>query len=232
MKYFEKILEECIINSHGYSPKDSLYSWSNEYFFKHKKRYAGDLKIINEVHKEGAILEIGAAPYHMTVALKILGFPVTAVDVDPSRFSEYLKIHDLNVIKCDIENEKLPFNDNHFKLIIFNEVFEHLRINPIATLKELNRILHPNGKFIISTPNLYAIENILYYISGKGFDNAYKQFSKLETIGHMGHVRIYTSKQIKKFLKNCGYKVERTMFRDTLVSATSYNTSFFSTFQD
>ncbi len=216
MKELKKLIENSLDNL----PKEKLdepnYSWGLEYFSKHKKRYEKDLQIIKSEYTKGEILEIGAAPFHLTFAIKKLGFPIIALDIDPERFSEYIKINGLKVVKCDVEKDVLPFEENQFKLIIFNETFEHLRINPIRTLKKLNKILHPEGKLIISTPNLYAIEVIISYLIGRGFDNAYKQFNKLETIGHMGHVRVYSVKQLKKFLVNTGFKVERTIFRNTL----------------
>jgi len=53
---------------------------------------------------------------------------------------------------------------------------------------------------------LYAIQNIVNLLLGKGFDNPYEEFQKLESLGQMGHVREYSVPQIKTFLANTGFK--------------------------
>jgi 2-polyprenyl-3-methyl-5-hydroxy-6-metoxy-1,4-benzoquinol methylase len=84
-------------------------------------------------------------------------------------------------------------------------LFEHLRINPIETLKKINNVINPSGRLLLSTPNLYSIYNIGRFIIGKGFNNAYKEFNKLNTIGHMGHLREYTANEMVQFLSNSGF---------------------------
>ena len=47
----------------------------------------------------------------------------------------------------------IPFDDNHFDLIYCNQVFEHVR-HPSDLLKEVHRVLRPNGYFIGSASQL------------------------------------------------------------------------------
>lgn len=199
-----KAVEQSIQND-----TSELSAWSQNYFRFHHERYEYDLKAINQYYSEGKMLEIGSAPYHLTSILKKKGLPVTGVDIDPERQASFIEANDLNIVKCNIEQEKLPFEDDSFHYIIFNEIFEHLRINPIQTLREVNRVLHPDGTMILSTPNLYSVRNVVHLLMGRGFDNPYEQFRKLETIGHMGHVREYSVKQVKDFLENTGFKVHK-----------------------
>lgn len=189
-----------------------LSTWNINYFRTHNKRYLYDLNLLNKYYKSGRILEVGSAPYHLTYILDKMGYPITGIDISPERHTNFISEHSLDIVKCDIEKDVLPFGDNEFYYIIFNEIFEHLRINPIKTLKEVNRVLHPSGFLILTTPNLYSIRNIINYMRGKGFDSPYEQFLKLETVGHMGHVREYSVSQVKEFLQNTGFrtiKVER-----------------------
>lgn len=199
-------LEQIIFES---SEKDYII-WSRNILLNNKKRYLNDLKIINSYYEKGEILEIGSAPYHLTYILSELNYKVIGLDLDPSRFSKLIDKMNLNVIKCDIEKTTIPFENNRFKFIIFNEIFEHLRIDPISTLKEINRVLHPEGFLLLTTPNLYSIQCILFFILGKGFDNPYNQFKKLHEIGHMGHTRLYSTRQLNEFLRNTGFEVIKT----------------------
>ena len=49
--------------------------------------------------------------------------------------------------------ERLPFVDRSFDLIVCLWVLEHLK-EPLATLREVRRVLRPGGHFIFLTPNL------------------------------------------------------------------------------
>ncbi len=199
-----------------YKDNSALSEWSKNYFHEgNKQRYLYDLKILKENYSSGKILEIGSAPYHLTYILSKKCYDITGIDISPERQAAFISGNKLNIIKCDIELEPLPFEDNGFHYIIFNEIFEHLRINPIQTLREINRVLHPDGILTLSTPNLYSVRNIVNFLLGKGFDDPYEEFLKLETIQHMGHVREYSVRQVKEFLEKTGFnniKTQRKSF--------------------
>ena len=191
-----------------------LVKWNRQYLSFQRKRYENDLEIVKNYHKYGDILEIGSAPYHFTFCLKKLGYSVIGLDISPERGADFIRKHDLYIIKCDIERNKIPFHEGRFNFIIFNEIFEHLRINPIFALREVNRVLNPDGILILSTPNLYSIMNIIKFILGKGCcGDPYKEFEKLYTLGHMGHVRLYSTKEIKNFLEKTGFKVIKVLYK-------------------
>ena len=50
-----------------------------------------------------------------------------------------------------IENGRIPFPDNHFDVIVSNQVFEHVA-RPDEVLGELNRVLKPGGRFLALFP--------------------------------------------------------------------------------
>src|SRR5690606_40208586 len=67
----------------------------------------------------------------------------------------------------------------------------------------------PGGKLILSTPNVYAIGNLYLFLRGRSIDNSpYREFLKLETLGHMGHVRIYSAREVEEFLVNTSFSVK------------------------
>jgi SAM-dependent methyltransferase len=57
----------------------------------------------------------------------------------------------LDVRKVDNIN-RIPFEDCEFDIVYLMQVFEHLR-DPIGFMRELNRILKPDGKVYIALPN-------------------------------------------------------------------------------
>lgn len=116
----------------------------------------------------------------------------------------------IQVKTCDIETQSFPFEDNTFDMILFNEVFEHLRINPIHTLNEVYRVLKPGGKLLLTTPNLTSFKGwYSLLLQNKTPNNVYYEYKKLMIIGHMGHVREYTATEICEFLGHIGFTIER-----------------------
>jgi SAM-dependent methyltransferase len=183
------------------------------YLVNHKQRYISDIGFIAKHYRSGRILEIGSHPYHLTYAMKRLGYDVIGLDIDPSRYGHFIKKHDLSIITCDIETEPIPFGDDAFQLILFNEVFEHLRMDPIKTLIEINRVLQPGGIMILTTPNLYAVHRILLFLLGRGIKDPYGAFKQMHDIGHMGHVREYSAREVSRFLINTNYQIVDIHYR-------------------
>lgn len=183
-------------------------------FNDHKNRYKNNLKLISKYFKVGKFLDVGASPFHITFCLKQLGYDVIGLDVNPAPFGNFISEHNLIVKKTNIETKKVPFLSNVFDYVILDEVFEHLRINPILALKEINRVLKPGGKLILTTPNLYAIHKYFLFNFGRSINDAYDEFNKLNIYGYIGHIREYSTKEMKKFLEKTNFKVENVVYQN------------------
>jgi len=196
----------------------SLEEWFSNYCSEHRSRLAVDLHLIDQHVEKGArVLEYGAIPLLMTAALAALDFKVHALDLGPERFARAIEKLGLNVTRCDVETEKVPFVGGTFSVVLFNELFEHLRINPVFTMREVHRVLKPDGLLLLSTPNLRSfrgIRNLVLRNQGHAVSaGVYQQYEKLETLGHMGHVREYTTREVKDFLTHIGFRVEKIIYR-------------------
>jgi SAM-dependent methyltransferase len=195
-----------------------LSEWHENYVKNHKLRIAIDLDMVKKQGGQGSgVLEFGSVPLLLTAALSASNYNVTGIDLAPERYRGTIEKIGIKVVKCDIETEKLPFGDNSFDAVVFNELFEHLRINPIFTLSEVLRVLRPGGIMMLSSPNLrslngmynFCIKNRAYSCSG----NTYEEYQKLENLGHMGHVREYTTAEVTEFLTNIGFDVTSIIYR-------------------
>ena len=157
----------------------------------------------------------------LSVALDRLGYSeLQCLDINPSRFMSAIKQNSLKVHKCDIEANEFPLDSNSFDAIIFNELFEHLRINPLVTFREVSRVLRTDGTLLLSTPNLRSLKRIINLIllnhTGPSLRNPpgiYDEYVKLEQINHMGHVRVYTVNEIIQFLEKMGFHVQAVIYR-------------------
>ena len=201
------------------SPDDpGLREWYDTYARGHRERLAHDLRMVDGLASDGArILEYGAIPLLMTAALELTGYEVSAVDLAPERFGSSIADLGLDVRKVDVEHEMLPFPDDTFVVVLMNELFEHLRIDPIFTLREAQRVLAPGGTLLLSTPNLRSLRGVrnllLYNQAYASSAGVYQQYEKLERLGHMGHVREYTTREVVEFLERIGFVAERLVFR-------------------
>lgn len=210
-------LIENIINQ--LEPEDpTLLTYHNNYVKTSKFRISQDLDIVKRnFTKDHHILEVGSIPLLFTVALSKTGYMVTGCDISPERYSSTIKNMNLQIIKCDIEKNKLPSNNSSYDAVIFNEIFEHLRINLIFTLSELFRVLKPGGKLILSTPNLRSLKGIYNFLfKGISYSRAgdiFTEYEKLERLGHMGHVREYTSTEVINLLKKIGFEISEINYR-------------------
>lgn len=208
-KVFPQLIKELkkIIKD---NPKLKIFLYDS--FFDHQERYKYDLDLFSRNFRSGKVLDVGASPFHLMYCLKQSGIDITGVDVNPGLLTKFIDKHKLLVKKCNIETEKLPFKNNSFDFIIFNEVFEHLRINPIFALKEINRVLKPEGVLLLTTPNLYAIHKIFMFNLGLSINDAYYEFNQLNIYGYVGHIREYSTGEIKRFLENTNFRVERVIY--------------------
>ena len=100
--------------------------------------------------KEGMkMLEPGCGRGEFLKNFKDLGLDVVGVDASP----EAIAFGDgLDIKLCDIENEKLPFDDNTFDVIYSKSFIEHLYY-PEKYLEEAYRVLKPNGMLLTLVPD-------------------------------------------------------------------------------
>jgi len=120
---------------------------------------------LNLINKEGSkILEFGTGNGELFEELEKRDFNVTGIDID---IKEHLRKK--NIIKHDLNN-KLPFKNNTFDVVVGLEVLEHL-FNPYETMKEIKRVLKKGGCAVISMPNSASLFSRIGQLYEKRLDN-------------------------------------------------------------
>lgn len=193
-------------------------AWFHSYWQHHASRLAFDLDAVRQLAPVGAtVIEAGSLPLLLTLALSRSGYDVEGTDLAPERMAASIDHCNLLVHQVNVETEPLPFPSGKAQLVLFNEVFEHLRIDPIHTLTEVKRVLAPGGLLLLSTPNLRSIpglKNLLLHNRAWACGaDPYSEYSKLRHLGHMGHVREYTAREVVEFLEAVGFRVQQVVFR-------------------
>ncbi|MDL2337926.1 MAG: class I SAM-dependent methyltransferase [Pseudomonadota bacterium] len=188
-------------------------AWHRHDLHNHRRRYLADLRCITALNPRGAILEIGSAPCHMTALLKLSGHLAMGVDVDPSRVADLIRHFDLDVRHCDVERSSLPFDDDSIGCVLLCETFEHLRIDPAFVLSEIHRVLAPGASLLLTTPNVYSLPSLGRFLLGRSIADPWEEFDKLRNLGHMGHVREYSAREVARFLEASGFALQSIDYR-------------------
>ena len=100
-------------------------------------------------------------------------------------------------------NESLPYKDNMFNAVSCLDVIEHL-IDPGSVLKEIYRVLRPNGQLVLTTPNFRYFRNIDRLV----FKGAFPHTSSdtFVCVWGEGHLHYFTRKDLAGLLKNAGFE--------------------------
>ena len=119
----------------------------------------GFLDIVKISGKKQKILDCGCGPGSLAIYLsKRLGRRTYGVDISKAGVQLAEKMAEKENAVCtfevaDIEN-RIPFPDDFFDLVIMHEVIEHL-VYPEKAIGEVTRVLKNHGLLIVICPNLF-----------------------------------------------------------------------------
>jgi ubiquinone/menaquinone biosynthesis C-methylase UbiE len=148
-------LQKKLDKFYSYDEGDDL--WTR---YSHRKRIDCIKNLIPYSNYDKALdIGCGCGVYSMLMGKK--GYSVEGIDINSISLSKAKKWANeenistkVNFQNMDVHN--LAFPDNYFDLIIASEVIEHLN-RPMGALKEIARVLKPNGKLIVTMPNLFSL---------------------------------------------------------------------------
>jgi len=161
-----------------------FYALEKEYFGQQKPDFPGG---------EAAppcILDIGCATGALLEYLRGRGWRVTGVEISPS--AGYAKNkRNLDVKTIPLEENNFP--SSSFDVIHASHLIEHLN-DPRSFLNEVHRILKPDGRIFITTPNI------------AGFQARF--FGDFWRSAIFDHLYLFSIKTLKAMLKVSGFMPE------------------------
>jgi glycosyltransferase involved in cell wall biosynthesis/SAM-dependent methyltransferase len=192
-------------------PLEELKNYVNGDF----KRFVYTLGLVPERSGQ-TILELGANPYFTTVLLSKFRDArlhlANFFDHPEREGKQKVTIHQTGEVveysykQFNIEEDKFPYDDASFDVVLFCEIIEHLLSDPVHALVEIRRVLKPGGMLVLTTPNVARLDNVRKIIAG---ENIYDPYSGYGAYGR--HNREYTQAELSSLLKANGFHV-RTMF--------------------
>lgn len=126
--------------------------------------------------------------------------------VNRQTYQSMFRSYNCHLATVDLLRAPLPFPDDHFALVTFSEVLEHLptgRVNFV--LSEIARAIRPGGVLIASSPNQASLENRLRLIKGKSIMDMPNEVAE----GIFGHIRLYTPSEMQCAMAKRGLTLER-----------------------
>lgn len=99
------------------------------------------------------------------------------------------------------DNTRFPFGNNFFDLIVAGEIIEHIYDTDFF-LEEIYRLLKPDGKLLISTPNIASFGRRLMLLFGI---NPILEISPNEK-NSSGHIRYFTFNTFEYLLRKHNFK--------------------------
>lgn len=104
------------------------------------------------------VIDIPAGSGYSSEILYRAGAMVEAFDL----FPEFFKFQEIECRKADLAS-RLPIESGYADVVLFQEGIEHLS-DQLHSLREINRILKPSGKLLLTTPNYSSLRAKISYL--------------------------------------------------------------------
>jgi glycosyltransferase involved in cell wall biosynthesis/SAM-dependent methyltransferase len=192
----------------------------NPYFRSHLERYRHTLAALEELMpaRRCTALEMGTTWVLAVLLKEWLGFSeVDVTDWQPDGAVSAVRAltvlgNPLRAFSLDLESAPLPVEDDRYDLVICCEVLEHLDVDPMFMLAEINRTLAPGGKLLLTTPNVTSSRNTYKILNGHA-PHFFMQYQKDR--GRYRHNIEYAPEQVAGLLIAAGLRVDRLWTADT-----------------
>ena len=160
--------------------------------------YLDDLRVIERFKPAGTFLDIGTNMGFFLRQTRGRGW--TAIGVEPSAsLSELARKHfGLDVRTCFLHEANFP--DGHFDVVTMTDVFEHITA-PRSMLRQIRRILKPDGILFIKVPNG------LFNLFKLRLLTRLRRLGMLDIFDSYEHVVHYSSMTLRLMLEREGYRV-------------------------
>lgn len=167
-----------------------------------------------------SVLEIGTSFVFPDILLGRFGFDhvdVTHFDDSLGKGSQEIhlerdtRFNVLTGFNVNLEHERVPVADGKYDMVICMEVIEHLELDPMFMLFEINRILKPGGLLYMSTPNVISARNVFKILKGYA-PHFFMKYSRERT--YYRHNIEYAPNQLLSMTNAAGFSTRKFWTED------------------
>lgn len=94
------------------------------------------------------------------------------------------------------------YDDHSFDVVVCSDVIEHLE-SPAMLLREMSRVLRPDGTVIVSFPNSWNLLERLRFL----FKASFRRFKSERKSGPWGHISFFTAEVLESLCDRAGLNV-------------------------
>lgn len=151
-------------------------------------------------------------------------YGVDIVDFSTAWATVSKQFNNIHFLKLNLDESNLPFNDSSLDLVTMMMVLEHV-FDVHHAVKEVSRVLVPDGIAVIQVPNIAYIKNRFDLLLGNlpCTSNTEKRDNKTEWDGQ--HLHYFTLQSVKDLLNQHGLVVEKILCSGKLNTIRSFWTS-------
>lgn len=171
--------------------------------------------------KYSTALELGSTYIFPRWMIERLGFAQIDVtdfrDVVPKGLSDHAIETRNGPVACrrfniNLEADPIPVDDETYDLVLCFEVIEHLEVDPMFMLCEINRVLKTGGCLYLTTPNSISGRNVFKILHGYA-PHFFMKYSKTASLYR--HNIEYAPHQVLAMAKAAGFSVRKFWTADT-----------------
>jgi 2-polyprenyl-3-methyl-5-hydroxy-6-metoxy-1,4-benzoquinol methylase len=153
---------------------------------------------------KGRFLDIGCATGMLLAHMRDQGWNVAGVDLCRESAQYGIDHRHLDIYTGTLEEAAFP--DDSFNLIHFSHLIEHVQ-EPVGFLREVRRILSPNGTALITTPNVNGFQARLFREKWRS--------------AIPDHLFLFSLDTMTRLLTTAGFSIEKTVTWGGLAKGTS-----------
>lgn len=146
----------------------------DRYHQTHLRRIARTLHVLLDQKPEGRLLELGTGAI-IPLALKEL---LPNLEVEVTNFNEdqppvHMFAASINgrygefpAYRVDLEYDQIPVDNEYYDWVLCCEVVEHMEIDPMFMMSEINRVTKTGGGLLLTTPNIVSSRGLTKMMYG------------------------------------------------------------------
>ncbi|MCJ7580984.1 MAG: class I SAM-dependent methyltransferase [Candidatus Aminicenantes bacterium] len=191
------------LNTIGAHYQETYYrDWIDKQMDRRIRMWKKRLKDVQKLKPSGNILDVGCGIGTFLNLARESGYDVQGTEI--SEFgSKYVQEKlGIDVFQGDVKDVRFP--THYFDIVTLWHTLEHVP-DPSSLLKEINRILKPDGLLVIAVPNVHNfITKILYFLARR---RKLKLFSISAKEWHFTH---FSSRTLSAMLKKTEFEITKT----------------------